>query len=102
MGCPSCHETGYEVTSNADVVARVKRYVCGNQDCPRDKGTDWTEAESEPELLKLEAQAKARRELERTIEALEQFGRAAAAAAQGIERAMVEFKEAFARLAQKR
>lgn len=54
------------------------------------------------ELRQRAADAKARRELERTIEALEQFGRAAAVAAVGIERAMVEFKDAFARLAERK
>lgn len=57
------------------------------------------------QLRERAADAKARRErreLERTIEALEQFGRAVSVAAVGIERAIVEFKDVFARLAQKR
>lgn len=40
MACPSCGQPGLDITSLDEAGAR---YVCVNLDCPRDKGTTWTE-----------------------------------------------------------
>lgn len=63
---------------------------------------DYEPLPAPEQLRKRAAEAHMRQQIRRTIEAVEQFGMACNVAAVGIERSMADFKEALARLAQRR